>query len=140
MQKRMKYLLLTAACCILVTGIQAQVPNNPSSNSDMNWVISRTYNESGTVTGEVKQFYDNDGTPLQTQTHNIAAGQVLAAQPLYDALGRPAATTLAAPINNQSFNYQPTFVKSGSGAANDYHNCHRYYSTPTTLTDKTTTP
>lgn len=97
-------------------------PNNPSADADKNWVQTKSYDEDGNLIGESKSFFDLTGKSLQNQVKSISAGHVLASQTIYDALGRPAVQTLAAPINNAGFAYKASFVTNGSGTAYTYEN------------------
>ncbi|KIA95229.1 hypothetical protein OC25_07915 [Pedobacter kyungheensis] len=97
-------------------------PNNPALNLDMNWTSTKTYDEDGNVIAENKSFYDDRGTPLQSQVKSISTGHVLASQSLYDFQGRAVISTLAAPINNAGFSYRPDFVSNASGSKYNYTN------------------
>ncbi|WP_170113694.1 RHS repeat-associated core domain-containing protein [Mucilaginibacter yixingensis] len=97
-------------------------PDNPSADLNRNWVMTTSYDEDGQVVGESKDFYDNNGNSIQSQTKNQTTGQVLATQTLYDAEGRAALTTLPAPTNNASFAYKEHFVQNSSGGDYGYLN------------------
>lgn len=97
-------------------------PNNPAADLDKNWVQTKSYDDDGNLVGESKSFFDRTGKALQSQVKSISAGHVLASQPVYDALGRPAVQTLAAPINNAGFAYKSGFVTSGTGTTYTYEN------------------
>jgi len=90
-------------------------PNNPDTNLNMNWILSRNFNGSGAVIGESKQFYNTKGRLLQTQLRNVSTGHVLANQVIYDQLDRPAINTLMAPTMNAGFNYKSDFVTTDTG-------------------------
>jgi RHS repeat-associated protein len=85
-------------------------PSNPASDYDKNWILTRTYDESGNETSVAKAFFDNAGKTLQTQVKNESTGHVLASQPLYDLQGRAVGNTLSAPTNNSAFAYKDKFV------------------------------
>ncbi|WP_286863396.1 RHS repeat domain-containing protein [Sphingobacterium sp. UBA7625] len=104
-------------------------PNNPNENTEMNWTLSRSFDASGAVIGETKSFFDDNGKLIQTQTRNIQAGHVLAAQPLYDVGGRQVGTTMSAPINNAAFNYKEDFVRATGNTVFNYRNYSRFTST-----------
>ncbi len=89
-------------------------PSNPSNDSNLNWVLTHTYDENGNEIGATKAFFDNNGKSTQTQTKNESTGHVLASQALYDLQQRSALTTLAAPINNSSFAYDNSFVTNNN--------------------------
>jgi hypothetical protein len=133
---------------IVPLGSQVPAPSNNtgSANSDMNWVLAKSFDENGNVTGESKQFFDNSGRLLQSQTKTkyrkdptTAYTHVFASQPVRDALGRDAMATMSAPIDNSEFIYKPDFVRNGSGGAYDYKNFDRY-KLNNNETDKTNNP
>ena len=97
-------------------------PSNPSRNSEMNWVSAKTYDDYGNLIGESKMFYDKYGKLVQNQSKSLSAGHVLASQPLYDAFGRSAGQTLAAPINNSEFSYKYGFIVNAGGGDYNYNN------------------
>ncbi|WP_205511077.1 RHS repeat domain-containing protein [Longitalea arenae] len=133
---------------IISLGSQVPAPSNNtgSANSDMNWVLAKSFDENGNVTGESKQFFDNSGRALQSQTKTkyrkdatTAFTHVFASQPVRDALGRDAMATMSAPIDNSEFIYKPDFVRNSSDGAYDYKNFDRFK--PADLeTDKTNNP
>ena len=88
-------------------------PSSPASDFDKNWVLSRTYDESGNEISTSKQFFDNNGKATQAQTKNETSKQVIASQTLYDLQGRAVLNTLPAPINNTAFAYNNNFITSG---------------------------
>jgi RHS repeat-associated protein len=121
-------------------------PNAGVDNADMNWVLAKTFDENGNVIGESKQFFDNSGRSMQTQSkvtyrlaNNTTVTQVFANQSVRDALGRDAITTMSAPINNSGFAYKPDFVTNSSGGTYDYRNFDRYNPSGSE-TDKTNNP
>ena len=112
-----------------VMGVIPKAPANGVLNADMNWTLSRSFDLSGNVIGESKQFFDNMGRLLQSQGkvfHRFEDGSsgshVFASQPVYDALGRPALSTLPAPVNNSEFAYKSNFIQDVSGNTYTYQN------------------
>jgi len=97
-------------------------PSNPDANLNMNWILSRSFDASGNVTGESKRFFNYRGLALQTQTRSISAGHVLASGVIYDQYGRPAINTLSAPTMNSAFNYKSDFVTNADGGVYAYWN------------------
>uniref|UniRef100_UPI00388EAFC8 DUF6443 domain-containing protein n=1 Tax=Arcticibacter sp. TaxID=1872630 RepID=UPI00388EAFC8 len=91
-------------------------------DEDLNYVTNKSYDDDGNVIAETRSYYDNAGTPLQTQAKNIVAGQVIASQPVYDALSRPVISTLAAPINSSSFSYKEKFMTNSNGEKYNFYN------------------
>lgn len=121
-----------------------------SANTNMNWVLAKTFDENGNVTNENKQFFDNSGRSMQTQSrvsyrqnyNNTTVANVFASQPLRDALGREVVNTLSAPINSSEFGYKPDFVLNKSGVPYTYKDFDRFNpaGTQNDLTDKTNSP
>lgn len=94
----------------------------PDQNYDKNWSFTMTYDEQGNVLSQTKVFYDLIGRPVQGQFSDLSSDNVFAAQILYDAMGRRTATTLAAPIDNAAFNYQPDFMTDNAGNVYTHEN------------------
>jgi RHS repeat-associated protein len=131
---------------IAQSNVPAPSSSTGSTNADINWIMATTYDPSGNPIGQSKKFFDNGGKPLQEQSKvfyrkdaSTVYTHVFASQPLYDAYGRTAATTLGAPIDNSSFIYKNNFVQNTSNTVYDYKNFDRYKPT-TTETDKTYAP
>ena len=99
-----------ATAVVTVTGGADLPPDNPSENRERNWTLERSFDGEGNVVAESKQFTDGLGRPTQVQARNAATRQVFAAQTIYSTGGQPVLQTLAAPTNNQSFNYKEGFV------------------------------
>jgi RHS repeat-associated protein len=134
---------------IIPLGSQVPAPSNNtgSANSDMNWIIAKSFDENGNVISESKGFFDNNGRSLQSQSkvkYRKDASityytHVFASQPVRDALGREALTTMSAPIDNSEFIYKPDFVRNSNGTAYDYRNFDRFKFNGTE-TDNTNNP
>jgi RHS repeat-associated protein len=131
---------------IAQSNVPAPSSSTGSTNADINWIMATTYDPAGNPIGQSKKFFDNGGRPLQDQSKvfyrkdaSTVYTHVFASQPLYDAYGRAAATTLAAPIDNSSFIYKNNFVQNTGNTVYDYKNFDRYKPT-TTETDKTNAP
>ncbi|MGI4760326.1 MAG: hypothetical protein ACRYF0_06450 [Janthinobacterium lividum] len=107
----------------LTLTIEATVlpPDNPDENRERNWTLERSFDGNGNEVAASKQFTDGLGRPTQAQARNAATQQVFAAQTIYNTGGQPVLQTMAAPINNQSFNYKEGFIQAG---AQDYGPTH----------------
>jgi RHS repeat-associated protein len=88
-------------------------PDDPSENRELNWTLERSFDGDGHEVAASKQFVDGLGRATQAQARNAAIQQVFASQTVYNSGGQPVLQTLAAPINNQSFNYRKGFVTAG---------------------------
>lgn len=86
----------------------------------LNWLFSRLFNENGTIIGQSKKYFSNNGKILQTQTSNLTAQKVMVNQVIYDGLGRPVINTLAAPKNENDFNYVTGFVTNSQDQEYSY--------------------
>ncbi|HZY81099.1 MAG TPA: hypothetical protein VFE50_16360, partial [Cyclobacteriaceae bacterium] len=73
-----------------------------SHNLEMNYVETRSYDEYGRPLAVSRAFSDDLGRPIQLQTKDLSAGLVLTSQTIFDAEGRPAISTLAAPTGVRS--------------------------------------
>jgi|GEM_PF-1196555 len=115
-------------------------------NSNMNWIISTGYDQSGNILGQEKQFYDNSARLLQTQKKinyrrdaNGVFTHVFASQPVRDVYGREVLKSMSAPIDYADFNYVSNFVQATDGSNYSYKNFDRFNPSGTE-TDKTNTP
>jgi Leucine-rich repeat (LRR) protein len=88
-------------------------PSDPSDDLDRNWSMSRSFDGNDNVIGEGKSFSDGLGRTTQTQVKSKATKHVLATQTVYNSGGKPALSTLVAPIYNQEFKYKDNFLTSG---------------------------
>jgi RHS repeat-associated protein len=103
-----------ATATLTVTGAADLPPNNPSENRERNWTLERSFDGDGNEVAASKQFVDGLGRATQAQARNAATQQVFATQTVYNSGGQPVLQTLAAPTNNQSFNYKEGFITAGA--------------------------
>ncbi|MCR6641089.1 MAG: RHS repeat-associated core domain-containing protein [Sporocytophaga sp.] len=90
---------------ILKLGDPPITPPSPESPDVVrNWIKTKVYAENGDVIGETKEFYDNQGRPVQSQYKNLSDSVVMATQIIYDKYNRPAITTLPAPVLAETTN------------------------------------
>jgi len=84
---------------------------------NINWTRSKAYDRDGNVIGNSKSYFNDFGKGIQSQTVDIKTQKTWASQTLYDTQGRPALSTLSAPINNgtQTFLYKTNFIKKPTG-------------------------
>ncbi|CAM1340839.1 RHS repeat-associated core domain-containing protein [Tenacibaculum amylolyticum] len=86
------------------------------TDTDKNWVWSRTFDNTGKVTSTGINYFDNLGKSTQSQTRDFKTNKNWASEVRYDAQGRPALQTLSAPINmNQNFSFKEDFIKKTNG-------------------------
>jgi len=128
------------------TGVGPASNYTGNVNLNMNWVLESNYDASGKIVSQGKNFFDNSGVLLQTQNKvmyrrddNVVFPQVLATQPMYDVYGRPAASTLPAPIDYTEFSYSPNFIQATDGSAYTYKNFDKIKPVAAE-TDKTNAP
>lgn len=96
-------------------------------DEDKNWIYSRTFSEAdrweeGKAKVSEQMTYANG--LLQTkqhQTHLFSQGNVLANQTLLDFSGRPALTTLYAPLNRNHLGFESNFMKAESESYSSKH-------------------
>ena len=87
---------------------------------NMNWILSRSFDENGQVSAASMSFLDDMGLPVQSQTMLLTEKEVIASQGLKDRYGRHVITTLPAPIRSESFDYRDNFVCDVDGKAYNY--------------------
>src|SRR5690606_20590272 len=86
-----------------------------------NWITSKAYDINGTLKASSKAYFNDLGKGTQTQTVDFKTTKTWASQTMYDTQGRPALSTLSAPINNTgSFLYKSDFVRDSGN--NTYDN------------------
>src|ERR1035438_5032710 len=139
---------------ILLIGSEAingQVPaagnQTGNANSNMNWILISGYDASGNILSQDKNFYDNNGNPLQSQSKvfyrsnpSTVYTHVLATQPLYDVYSRKVALTLPAPINYADFSYNSGFAIDANATPYTYKNFDRFNPSGSSESDKTNSP
>lgn len=76
---------------------------------------SRVFDENGGIQSESKQFTDQLGRPTQAQQRLNTNSSVLASETIYDAFGRAAGQTLAAPMGDTRLCYASTFFVNTGG-------------------------
>ena len=85
----------------------------------INWIETKAYTRQtdGTITliGHDKNYFNNHGQSIQTQSWDIASGKIFASQPLRDSYDRAAAETMTAPTRYDALQYDPNFVSSADG-------------------------
>ncbi|GAA3647299.1 RHS repeat-associated core domain-containing protein [Flavivirga jejuensis] len=81
-----------------------------------NWIIAKTYNINGTLKTYSKAYFNEFGKGTQNQTLDAKTGRIWANQTLYDTQGRPALSTLSAPVNESGvFLHKSGFMKNNIG-------------------------
>ncbi|WP_181899412.1 RHS repeat domain-containing protein [Flagellimonas nanhaiensis] len=117
------YVLNKNDLCPTVNGPQANngcTTRNPLvvNDRDKNWIWSIAYDTDSNIKGNGINYFDGLGKPTQTQSLDIKTGQIWATQTMYDSYGRPALSTLGAPIGiNGYFEYKDDFIQDSSGNA-----------------------
>ncbi|WP_108803171.1 RHS repeat domain-containing protein [Aquimarina sp. Aq107] len=110
------------------------------TDTDKNWVSVNSYgiteNVVGNFIGASVSYYDDLGKGTQSQTFDTKAKKTWASEIRYDSQGRPALSTLSAPIGgNPSFTYKDGFIKKSGNAdfnISDYENTDLENPTPVT--------
>jgi len=115
-----------------------------TADVNINWIQSTSFDENGNVIADGKQFFDNNGKASQAQNKvfyptgtSTVYTHVIASQPIHDAYGRDAATTLPAPIDYADFSYQSNFLQHNTSGT--IYN-HQNFDLGSSGTDKTLTP
>lgn len=98
----------------VITESSYPLPNVTDTNR--NWTSVKTFDTRGDLTSASVGYFDALSRGIQTQTKDILTGKNWATQTLYDSQGRPAVSTLSAPVNsNLNFTYESDFIKNSSG-------------------------
>jgi RHS repeat-associated protein len=82
--------------------------------------IKYTYDATGANQSTISQarvYSDAFGSTLQSQVKSFTNNNVLATEKIFDGLGRPVVTTLAAPTNQSSFAYRYRFTTTAAPSA-----------------------
>ncbi|MBX2900357.1 MAG: RHS repeat-associated core domain-containing protein [Cyclobacteriaceae bacterium] len=108
-------------------GATVTVTINEVCDNLLNWTETKAYgiNPDGSPKEiSASRSYSNGlGETMQSQTRSYVAGQIFASQSIYDASGNQTLSTLAAPLNRNTFGYRHRFVTNASGNvynANDF--------------------
>ena len=105
----------------------------PASNEQENYVLQKTYDEFGRMTGAAMTYFDGMGRPVQNQYVDIGTGQFMTSETLYDGFGRSSINTLTAPTGENpvdadcpdfpleenawvAFERKPDFVTTADGS------------------------
>jgi len=88
---------------------------------DRNWIHAKSLKANGAAKTESRTYFDKAGRLQQTQVKNTAVNQIFVTEPINDVLGRPAASTMSAPIGSE-FGFKENFVTDGTGKKYDYTN------------------
>jgi len=98
-------------------------------DDDFHWATSASFglDENGDeiILSQSKSYFDVFGKALQSQGKSMQHNAVFASQPVYDHNGKATLSTLAAPINDSDFKYDPNFITNDAGqaySASDFDN------------------
>ncbi len=78
---------------------EPEVPAEEVADNTKNWTQTRIFDDAGYVISESRQYFNERGLPIQNQYKDLSRKVVMASEALYDKFGRPAITTLPAPVN-----------------------------------------
>jgi RHS repeat-associated protein len=92
----------------LILDYEEPVIDESELNPDMNFIQTTTYDEYGRVTGQSRQYFDEQGRGLQSQYKILDKDVAMATQTIYDAYGRPVINTLPAPVASGTFAKEDT--------------------------------
>ncbi len=83
-------------------------------DADKNWIYNRVMTEDAKISEGIS-FADGLGLPRQSQRKLQEQNQILANQTLYDYVGRPAVSTMTAPIDQTKLGFVGTLVTDKNG-------------------------
>lgn len=86
---------------------------NPDGDG-LNWTSSKSRDITGKVIASNKSYFDDLGKNIQNQSLDIKTNKIWASETIYDSQGRPAISTLSAPIGTTEFSYHTDFIKNSS--------------------------
>ncbi|MEW7292967.1 RHS repeat domain-containing protein [Aquimarina sp. 2304DJ70-9] len=115
------------------------------TDTDKNWVSVNSYgiteNVEGNFIGASVSYYDNLGKGTQSQSFDLKGKKTWASEIRYDHQGRPALSTLTAPIGSEgAFTYKDGFIKKSGNAdfnISDYEKSDIENPTPVTSESNT---
>lgn len=129
-----------------VSSVPAPSVATGAEDAHLNWVIAKTFDDHGHVTGEHKTFYDLGGQLLQQQSkklfrkdENTVLTHVFATQPVKDAYGNNALNSMGAPIDRGDFAYKADFIQDANNTPYSNKNFDKFNS-GTVVSDKTNNP
>lgn len=91
-----------------------------SSETNLNWTQTKAFDKDGLVKSISKQYFDEQGKVVQTQSSQRKDGLVFVSQPLYDVYGRQIGATLPAPKDNYTIQYKPDFITTNGTTPYSY--------------------
>lgn len=83
----------------------------------LNWIETSAMDENGDTYSSSRNYFDNTGKPLQSQSKTYERPAIFATQTVYDRYDRAALSTLPAPTLQPDFRYKNLFITSESSAA-----------------------
>ncbi|MEO1049457.1 MAG: RHS repeat-associated core domain-containing protein [Bacteroidota bacterium] len=78
-------------------------------DQDPSWIHAQSLDENGDVYAETKSYFDYAGDKLQDQAKNFTENKAIASEPLYDRFERTVGSTLPAPLNQSTLDYNRSF-------------------------------
>ncbi|MBK7652473.1 MAG: hypothetical protein IPJ20_19515 [Flammeovirgaceae bacterium] len=82
----------------------------------LNWIETTAYNQTSTIVGSSKAYFDYAGKPLQSQSKNLTSGKIFTSGIVKDQYDRVVASSLPAHMVNSTFKYDVRFMLDASGA------------------------
>lgn len=116
MQYRFVFLWSVALLLLVIEGYGQQ-----PGLQNHNWIFSRSLKSDGSGKGASIQFFDQAGRATQSQSLDKVSGKVFASQTINDVYGRPAVSTMSAPVDTV-FGLKENFVTDATGKKYDYTN------------------
>jgi RHS repeat-associated protein len=96
------------------------VPPIPVSDYTINWEETRTFDELGNLVSQERKY--SDGLGRVTQIQNKIGNDITAIANVFDAFGRPALSTLPAPLAQQNIiQFAANFISLPNGIAYSYN-------------------
>ena len=107
-----RIIILTGLLWIIAWKLYGQSSYN--LNENRSWISSSTYNMNEQLTAAGVTYFNEQGKIIQTHNLDVKTGKIWASEVRYDEFGRPAFSTLSAPIGN-NYGYKTNFIKKSNG-------------------------
>ncbi|MCL6294853.1 RHS repeat domain-containing protein [Jejuia spongiicola] len=106
---------------------------------NINWISSKAYDINGNLKANSKAYFNGLGKGIQSQSVDIKTNRTWANQTLYDTQGRPALSTLSAPVNtNGTPTYKADFIRNINNHTYDSADFENDPENPTAIGETTT--
>ncbi len=118
--KNIKYFLLLSFL-FNVNLLFTQEKENINVDQTKHYTTSKIYNANGDLVSISRDYYNNFGKHLQSQSKSFSHNKTIVAATLYDAFGRIAINSLPAAISNEGMDYVTDFIQDANQKKYNYN-------------------